>query len=60
MHRKPINDRFCPNTSCQLHGQFRRGNIVRHGFIRLKHGRRLRYRCTECGKAFCSTVGTPY
>ena len=60
MHRKPVNHRFCPNPECSLHGQLGKGNVVRHGFIRLKRGRRRRYRCTVCGRTFCSTVGTPY
>ena len=32
MRRKPINHRFCPNTDCPLRGQFRQGNVIRHGF----------------------------
>ena len=60
MHRKPVNHRFCPNPECSLHGQLGKGNVVRHGFIRLKRGRRRRYCCTACGRTFCSTVETPY
>ena len=45
---------------CPLHGQLGHGNVVRHGFIRLKRGRRRRYRCNACGRTFCSTKGTPY
>ena len=60
MRRKPINHRFSPNSQCPQYGQLDKGNIVRQGFIRLKRGRRRRYRCTRCGKTFCSTVGTPY
>ena len=60
MGGKPINDRFCPNPDCPRYGQSGKGDIVRHGFTKLKRGRRPRYRCTGCGKTFCSTVGTPY
>ena len=60
MPRKPINDRFCPNANCALDGQLCQGNIVRHGFIRLKRAKRRRYRCTACRKTFCSTTGTPH
>ena len=58
--RQPITDRSCLNNDCYLHGQFRRGNIIRHSFNTTKQGRRRRYRCKECGKTFSSTFGTPY
>ena len=57
---KPVNDHVCPNPECPLHGQLGKGNVVRHGFIRLKPGRRRRYRCSLCGRTFCSTTGMPY
>ena len=60
MLRKPINHRFCPNSDGSLHGQLGKGNVVRHGFAKLKRGRRPRYRCTGCGRTFWSTTGTPY
>lgn len=49
MRCKPINDRFCPNTSCPLHGRLSVGNVIRYGFIRLKRGRRRRCGCTRPG-----------
>ena len=60
MRRKPISHVFCPNPECPLHGRLGKGNIVRHGFIRLKRGRRRRYRCAVRGRTSSSTHGTPY
>ena len=60
MPRNPVCCQCCPNPQCDLHGKTGKGNIIRHSFLRLKHGRRRRYRCTVCGKTFCSTTGTPY
>ncbi len=34
--------------------------VIRHGFYKTKSGRCRRYRCTGCGKTFCSRKGTPY
>ena len=31
-----------------------------HGFLKLKRGRRRRYRCEACRATFVSSVGTPY
>jgi len=60
MPRRPVTNRSCNNAQCTLHGQFGKGNIVRHGLFRRKRGRRRRYRCTACDRTFCSTTGTPY
>ena len=61
MPGKAVSDRCCTNDDCPLHGRFHEGNIVRHGFFRLKRGpRRRRYRCTDCGKTFSSNNGSPY
>ncbi len=40
----------CPKTA----------RVILHGFYKTKSGRCRRYRCTSCGKTFCSTRGTPY
>ena len=56
----PRQQRFCPNTKCQLYGQTGRDNIILHGFFRLKRGKRRRYRCKTCERSFCSTTGTAY
>ena len=50
----------CQNESCRLQGTYRQGNVVLHGYSRLKKGRRRRYRCKEYGKTFGATAGTPY
>ena len=60
MRCKPVNNRVCPNPQCPLHGHLGKGNIVRHGFVTLRRGRRRRYRCAVCTRTFCSTIGTPY
>ena len=60
MPSNPVCCQCCPNPQCELHGKPGKGNIIRHSFVKLKHGRRRRYRCTVCGKTFCSTTGTPY
>ena len=43
-----------------MSGKAGKGNIVLHGFLRLKRGRRRRYRCEACGRTFVSSLGTPY
>ncbi|MCP4005016.1 MAG: transposase [bacterium] len=50
----------CPNSECQQHSQRDAGNVVLHGFSKVRGGRRRRYRCTACGKTFGATTGTPY
>jgi len=60
MKRKVRRDRSCPHTECRHFGKPNSGNIVRHGFMRTKHGRRRRYRCLVCGTTFSSNKGTPY
>ena len=51
----------CRNPKCPDHRHSDERKIIRRGFFRLKNGsRRRQYRCTACGKTFCSTKGTPY
>ena len=50
----------CPNRQCPLARKASSGNIIGHGFYRTNGGRRRRYRCSTCGKTFCSNTGTPY
>ena len=50
----------CPNGECEQHGTHDAGNVVLHGYSKVKGGRRRRYRCTACGKTFGATTGTPY
>jgi transposase-like protein len=61
MPSTPVSHIRCPNKDRPVHGRLGKGNILRHGFFKLKQGaRRRRYRCTACGKTFASTEGTPY
>ena len=57
---KAVKDRACPNPQCAMFGKIGRGNVTLHGFLRLKRGRRRRYRCKACCATFVSSVGTPY
>jgi transposase-like protein/IS1 family transposase len=57
---KAVTDCACPNAQCAMFGKIGKGNIVLHGFLKLKRGRRRRYRCEACGRTFVSSVGTPY
>ncbi|MFC2173791.1 hypothetical protein ACFLU6_14360 [Acidobacteriota bacterium] len=41
MKRKPVKDRCCLNLDCALHGQFGKGNIIRHSFYKTSQGRFL-------------------
>lgn len=58
--RKTIKDRCYLNAECSHHGQFGKGNIIRHSLYRTSQGRRRRYLCKVCKKTFSSTAGTPY
>ncbi len=50
----------CPNPDCSLCGKAKADNIVRHGFYKVKSGKRRRYRCSCCGATFGRTKGTAY
>lgn len=45
---------FCPNEACPAKGQAGQGNI------RIHSQKQHRYLCTECGKTFAATKGTPF
>jgi hypothetical protein len=60
MIRKVSRERCCLYAGCRHFGKLSHGNIVRHGFIKTRHGRRRRYRCLACGKTLSSNTGTPY
>ena len=51
MDSQPI---FCPNSDCPARGQGGQGNIHLHS------RKKLRYRCTQCGKTFTASKGTPF
>jgi transposase-like protein/IS1 family transposase len=50
----------CPKDQCEHRGKHAAGNVVQHGFSKVKGGKRRRYRCTACGKTFGARTGTPY
>jgi IS1 family transposase len=60
MRKAPSERQTCPNKACEHHGKACQGNIVLHGYSKVKWGRRRRYRCTACAKTFGATTGTPY
>jgi hypothetical protein len=39
-----VVNRPCPNAQCAMWGKVGKGNIRLHGFLKLKRGRRRRYR----------------
>src|SRR5579864_687077 len=43
---------FCPNLECKSRGEIGQGNIVIHS------RKRLRYKCTTCGRTFNYRTGT--
>lgn len=45
---------FCPNNDCPARGQSGKGNIHSHSL------KEQRCRCSECGKTFAITKGTPF
>jgi len=47
-----------PNRQCPLARKTSSGNIIGHGFYQTRWRRRRRYRCSTCGKTFCSNTGT--
>ncbi len=54
-----VVNRPCPNAQCVISGKAGKGNSVLHGFLKLKRGRRRRYRCEVCGRTSVSSFGTP-
>lgn len=56
--RKPRRlDVVCPNADCRAHNKRGLLNIIRFG---KQPNRTQRYRCTECGRTFARTLGTPF
>lgn len=48
---------YCPNPSCELHGQTETKNVIRYG--KTSSGVQ-RYQCTRCGRTFTETRGTVF
>ena len=58
MPRKPVKlDVACPNKECSYYNKIGLLNIIRHG-PRLNGIQN--YRCTNCGRQFVRTYGTPF
>lgn len=49
----------CPNEAC-MKCIDSPATVVRHGFFRVRWGRRRRYRCLRCGRTFSTRTNTPY
>jgi len=58
MPRKPRKlDVACPNKNCRAYNKAGLLNIIRHG---TRPNGTQNYRCTECGRQFVRTYGTPF
>ena len=49
----------CPNEAC-IQSIGSPAKVVRHGFFRVRCGRRRRFRCRGCGRTFSARTNTPY
>jgi len=49
----------CPNEAC-IQSIGSPAKVVRHGFFRVRCGRRRRFRCRGCGRIFSARTDTPY
>jgi transposase-like protein len=50
----------CPNKDCKLYGLTDQDNVTGNGTYTSRGEKTRRYRCHECGKAFCDHTGTFY
>ena len=50
-------DVACPNKQCRAYNKIGLLNIIRHG---IRPNGTQNYRCTECGRQFVRTYGTPF
>jgi len=48
----------CPNEAC-IQSIGSPAKVVRHGFFRVRCGRRRRFRCRGCGRTFSARTNTP-
>jgi len=48
----------CPNEACRQ-SIASPAKVVRHGFFRVRCGRRRRSRCRDCGRTFSARTNTP-
>jgi hypothetical protein len=59
-YHRPGPRRRCPFPECPSHTQARPRAIVRHDFMKSRHGSRLRLLCPTCGRTFCNRRGSAY
>jgi transposase-like protein len=59
-NRPPAPRRRGPFPDCASHTRPRTKGIVRHGYMKSRHGSRLRLLCRTCNRTFCNRRGTAY
>lgn len=58
---KPIFiEQACPNKTCKLCGQTRKGNVIGNGTYRTKSGPVRKFKCKDCGTSFCARKNTAF
>ena len=50
----------CPKTACRQRQGEGPTNVIGHGSFPVRHGRRRRYRCLDCGGTFSRRIDTAY
>lgn len=58
--KQQFTDIVCPNIDCKLYGFTGQGNVVGNDTYISREEKTRRYRCHECGKAFCDHTSTFY
>ena len=50
----------CPRSACRQRQPQGLTKVIGHGWFRVRHGRRRRYRCLGCGGTFSTRIDTAY
>ena len=53
-------EQACPNKTCKLCGQTRKGNVIGNGTYRTKSGPVRKFKCKDCGTSFCARKNTAF